>query len=211
VSKARDITGQRYGRLVAIRRAESLNGKTRWECQCDCGNKCTVETWLLTSEKTKSCGCLRQETARQNGKRGTTHGMTGSRIWRIWQGMKQRCMHHPCYENVSVCEEWLDFEGFYEWALTSGYSDELTIDRIDVNGNYAPDNCRWATYKQQENNRTNNVFITIDGQRKPVTEWAALSGIASATLKWRVNNGWPESDLLIPANLNNANLRRNEK
>lgn len=208
--KVKDISNQRYGRLVAIRRADSKNGKTRWECQCDCGNTCVIHLSSLTGGRTKSCGCVHKETARQNGKKGTTHGMTGSRIWRIWQGMKRRCRDNPHYETVSVCEEWQSFEGFYEWAMANGYADTLTIDRIDNDGNYEPSNCRWATYKQQENNRRNTMFITIDGQKKPVSEWAALSGIASGTLKQRVKNNWPESDLLIPANLNNAKIRRDK-
>lgn len=212
-----DLTGKRFGMLTVLTRADNTpGGKTRWDCVCDCGDYATVRGEDIRSGKIKSCGCLRKKTAAAQGKTNTSHGGTGTRLYAEWNGMRGRCENSNGlpYSNyggrgIVVCDEWRDsFEAFREWALANGYRDDLTLDRKDTNGPYSPDNCRWATMKEQQNNRRNNRLITHDGKTQTIAQWADQTGIAAATISWRLQAGWPASDLFIPARLNNARIRK---
>jgi hypothetical protein len=150
-----NLVGQRFGRLTVIERVEnSPRGEPMWMCICDCGNRRIVYGQNLRAGRVKSCGCLSRETA-------TIHGQNKTRLHRIYVGMKQRCYnqkyhHYKDYggRGITICAEWLDdFRVFYEWSMENGYSDELSIDRIDNSKGYSPDNCRWVTMKVQANNR----------------------------------------------------------
>jgi hypothetical protein len=156
------LEGKQFGKLTVIKRSGSdATGKnTIWECKCECGNTTFVPTCHLTSKHTQSCGCLKKETV-NDGQFKKIHGQSHTRLYNIWGGMKDRCSNpknkrYNIYggKGVYVCEEWkISFKAFYEWAIANGYRDNLTIDRINSDGNYEPSNCRWATYSEQNKNR----------------------------------------------------------
>ena len=198
MSKRIDLTGQKFERLKVIRYAGTKKGCALWECQCKCGKKIITKGKYLRNGDTKSCGCLIKELAIERMKqRNTTHGMRNTRLYAIWHGMKQRTLEqtNKAYENyggrgIEICEEWKNFEKFKQWALKNGYEDGLTIDREDNNGDYCPENCRWATYKTQANNRSNNVLIEYNGETKTVSQWAEEKGIRNDTLRLRLKRRW---------------------
>jgi hypothetical protein len=163
----------------------------------------------LTGGKIKSCGCLRKEIAAKSGQTNAVHGLTKTRIWNIWSGMKRRCVSNPNYRSVTVCQEWMDFRKFYSWSMENGYSDYLTLDRIDVYGNYTPDNCRWATHRDQENNRRNNHFLEICGCKKTISEWSDAVGVNAATISYRIKHQWPMDQIFTPPN--NKKTREGDK
>ena len=151
--------GMNFGRLTAIRESgKDKHGHSLWLFQCECGTEKEISRYLAVSGKTRSCGCLNEE-RRKTGDNRRTHGMNGTRLNRIWKAMRARCnapegsKNHKWYGSVSVCAEWSDFSVFCKWALANGYRDDLSIDRIDPYGNYEPSNCRWATAKEQANNK----------------------------------------------------------
>lgn len=197
MSKVNDLTEKKFNRLTVIERAENNKyNRATWLCKCDCGNMIIVSGNALLKSNTKSCGCLRSETVRKS--KNKIHGMTDTRIFHCWSAMKDRCTNerHKAYKNyggrgIRVCDEWLhDFQTFYEWAMENGYSDELSIDRIDNDGNYEPSNCRWITYKEQQNNKRTNHYLEYDGEVKTIAQWAEIVGIKRKVLTQRINNGW---------------------
>jgi hypothetical protein len=176
VSEAEISVGDRFERLVVIELGHhNSDGRKAAKCRCLCGKERIVILKHLRSGNTKSCGCLQRDKA---GKRWRTHGMTGSRLHVVWKGMRGRCERptFKAYRNyggrgIKVCREWHTFRNFYDWAMANGYRQGLTIERIDNDGNYEPDNCRWATRKEQIKNRRNTKFLTAFGETKPMTEW----------------------------------------
>ncbi len=182
---AKDLSQQRFGRLVAIRRISSKNKRATWLCRCDCGNSVEIRSSELLRGTTVSCGCYGRERSKQRfeaylittGK--IVHGGSRTRLYGVWKGMKHRCYiptdhNYPNYggRGITVCDEWQTFPPFREWAMANGYNPDApkgacTIDRIDVNGNYEPSNCRWTDAKTQNNNRR-KPKSTLKKNRKPV-------------------------------------------
>lgn len=194
--KCINLIGQKFNRLLVIERAEnSKDGSSRWKCKCDCGNTIIVSRTHLIHNHTKSCGCLNHDTLKR-----MTHNKSDTRLYSIYYKMKSRCYNtkQKGYKNyggrgIKVCKEWLDkengFMNFYNWAMNNGYKDNLTIDRIDVNGNYEPNNCRWATIKEQANNKRNNRYLTYNGEKHTIQEWTKIIGISRATIENRIELG----------------------
>lgn len=217
MGKLDDLTGKRFGRLVVLNREGTTDNRhTIWHCKCDCGNECTALATNLKRGLVKSCGCLKKEITRN---RAMIHGMTGTRLHRIWKLMHRRCYNlsdpkYPQYggRGIHICEEWkTDFLAFYYWSTTNGYADNLSIDRIDVNGPYSPDNCRWATNRIQSNNRTTNVILEYHGIVHTAEEWACITGIPGNTIRARIERGWSvEQAITIRPNYRNRVKRKKE-
>ena len=188
------LIGERFGKLV-VKSIYSNGRRNVCVCLCDCGNTKTIRKDHLTSEKIISCGCYHASII---GERSKTHGMSKTRLYRIWKGMRNRCYneHIPGYEHwggrgIVVCDEWQTFEPFYEWAVANGYNDGLSIDRIDNNGNYEPSNCRWATPEEQAKNRNSNAMITYEGTTKHISVWdREIGSKKSGRVRARLNAGW---------------------
>lgn len=177
--------------LVVHKYATTKNKRALWSCVCDCGRTVLVRSSCLTRGYTTSCGCRRRAVASENFK---THGAANTRLWYIWRNMRQRCSSpktkaykHYGARGIKVCDEWQEFIPFRDWALANGYRDDLTIDRIDVNGDYCPKNCRWVDVKTQANNRTNNRLIEYKGQTKTLVQWCETLGLNKNTVCTRLN------------------------
>ena len=198
-----DLIGKRFNMLTVIDRV-NVNGKPMCKCVCDCGNVVNIRMTHL-NEGQISCGCYANKML---GDRKRKHGHRSSRLYSVWRSMKARCgnPNHKSYNNyggrgIKVCDEWVsDFGLFYEWAMKNGYDEcadfsECTIDRINTNGNYEPDNCRFTTMKKQCNNRRNTVFISFNDEIHSISEWAEITGIKYSTLYYRLKHGCSLEDV----------------
>lgn len=204
-----DLTGQTFERLTVIKRVDdyiSPSGyhSVQWLCKCKCGNNTIVTSENLKSGNTKSCGCYSKESLIE---RNTSHNASNTRLYHVWSSMKDRCSNpnnkkYMDYggRGIAVCDEWANnFELFANWAYNNGYIEfvsrgECTLDRIDVNGNYCEDNCRWVTQKTQSNNKRNNHYITYKNETHTVTEWNEILGYKKGVLSRRLFNGWSIED-----------------
>ena len=204
-----DITGQQFGRLTAIKQVGyNNNNGAKWLCKCVCGNTIVTYSSALRRGVSKSCGCLNQELRLSRKK----HGMHKTKLYSAWSHMKQRCFNPKCksYENyggrgITVCKEWTDsFEAFRDWAFDNGYSEELTLDRIDNNGNYTPDNCRWASMAVQERNKRNNHYVTFNGEMMTMSECARKAGVSRNSLNHRIQRKNMTADEAVADILANA-------
>lgn len=204
-SKFTDLTNRIFGKLTGIKPVEKThNGHYKWLCQCDCGNQTIVFASNVLRGLTTSCGCASSELA---SARWTTHGLTknNKKLVHVWHTMISRCTN-PKYKffstyggrGIKVCERWLrGFEFFYE-DMGSSYKEGLTIDRIEVNGNYEKSNCRWITQKEQNRNKRNSNPIEINGQKKLACQWEEETGIPAITIVYRSKNKWSDEMILSP-------------
>lgn len=193
--KLLDLSGRRYGKLTVLdehetRRHPSGTTSVYWKCRCDCGTVKYVCAKSLRNGDSVSCGCTQHMQPRRKGTGPNGKSLRKMRLYNIWNGMKQRCRVRKNYRNVKICKEWQSFTAFYEWAMANGYRDDLSIDRIDNNGNYEPSNCRWATTVQQANNTSQNHLVTIDGITHTAMEWTRILKIPYRSFVRRLDNGW---------------------
>lgn len=193
-----DIKGMRFGKIVVIQYV----GNAKWECVCDCGNKIIIDGHSLRRGATKSCGCYKAE---RIGNFARKHGQKQSRLYQIWSDIKKRCNNPNCKcynryggRGIHVCPEWENhFENFEQWANANGYSDILTIDRIDNNADYTPQNCRWVNRKEQAKNRNTSIMITHNGKTQTLTDWCIELNMKYSTVYSRIyRDGWDIEEAL---------------
>lgn len=199
-----DLTGKRFGRLTVLSFSHKSGKRVCWLCQCDCGETKVAKAICLTQGATRSCGCLRRE---QTVKRFRTHGHTKGRKktpeYKAWLEMRRRCLvknkhnsHRYSERGILVCQRWLDsFEAFLA-DMGKRPSCSHSIDRIDNDGNYEPENCRWATKRQQSRNQRTNHLVSYQGLTLTLSEWSERTGIKTSTIRERLRRGWPEGDAL---------------
>lgn len=198
---AKDLTGMKFNKLTGVRKVYVRKSKWIWLWLCDCGNEKEIVGTEVTQGKTKSCGCEKYRQGGDTSINGKRH-----QLYSIYYGMRTRCndLNAPEYHNyggrgIKICEEWLDnYKNFKVWAIHNGYDDNLTLERRDVNGNYSPDNCTWATIKEQNNNKRNTIFVEINGVVKSLSEWADETGINHTSLFYRYNKGDRDEYLIRP-------------
>lgn len=192
-----DLTGKRFGRLTVkeLNEISTFLGVTSitWKCICDCGKEIIVSKNSLLDGSARSCGCLKKLKRYGSGLPKTIN----KKLYGVWVNINQRCLNpknkdYKYYgaRGIKVCDEWIaDFENFYNWSISNGYKENkhLSIDRIDVNGNYEPSNCKWIPLKEQSKNRRNNVLITYKGETHCISEWARITGLSNKTIRYRLN------------------------
>lgn len=217
MTKPINLVGEKYGRLTVLHRHENNDkyGYVQWMCQCSCGKFIVVNSNNLRTGHTKSCGCYNTEKRKENLPDNATHHLSRTRLYRIWTGMMSRCYRpsHKSYSDygargIRVCDEWQKPDNFFVWAKKSGYADNLSMDRIEVDGPYCPENCRWATNNEQALNRQNTVFINTEDGLVPLKELAKKKGIPYATVFWRLKNGFSEDRLFEPVDPHKPYERR---
>ena len=204
-----DLVGQKFGRLTVIKSIGSKNQQHIWLCKCECGKETISNTNRLKSGWKRSCGCIQKEQLAKRNKENAKHGLNNHPLHGVWHNMKDRCYRELCSEyqryggrGITVCDEWLhDFQSFYDWAITHGYTKGLTIDRIDNDGNYEPNNCRWATQKEQQNNRSTNHHLTYNGKTMTISEWADELSVPAYMIRNRVKKGMPIEKILYKGDL----------
>lgn len=203
-----DLTGKKFGELTVIERAANNNNKTMWLCQCSCGNKKIVWGESIKKGSVVSCGCIGKKHRLESR---TTHGMSHTKLDNMYYNMKMRCYNKndDFYKDygargIKICDEWLnDRTKFFEWAKNNGYSKSLTIDRINVNGNYEPSNCRFVNAKQQARNRRSNHILEYNGESHTIVEWSEILNVPYSRLMTRINRGWSIEKALTTGKMKN--------
>ena len=201
LGRYKDLSGMRFGRLVVVcdTGERSKSKKVLWFCRCDCGQSLVTEAQNLIIGDTRSCGCLKTDKI-------TTHKMTKTRLYRRWADMLSRCRnpnlknyHNYGGRGIEVCDEWQEYEAFAEWSLANGYRGDLIIDRINVDGNYEPGNCRWTTRKVSDNNRRDSIRVNINGRAYTPKELSKIAKVTHQTMLERIRRGESGESLLLPS------------
>lgn len=198
-----DITGQVFGRLTVLERDCFANGKTRWLCRCECGQSTVVIGQLLRNGKTRSCGCLRADRAAETAtKHGGYAGRKPTRTMRIWKNMIQRTSNPNCPmyaryggAGINVCEAWQTFQGFV--ADMGEAPEKLTLERIDNSKGYSPGNCKWATYAEQNRNKSNSKMLTLNGKTQAAVDWMKELNLTHDQIYKRIRRGWSDEEVLL--------------
>lgn len=210
--KYEDRIGKKFGRLTILS-YNPKNHRGRYVCQCECGKIKEVDSSQLVSGRIRSCGCLARELTSQRSignKYSSKHQKNKTRLYQIWLDMKQRCYNpkqkvYKWYgaKGIKICDEWLDsYTTFEKWCLENGYSETLTIDRINSKGNYEPNNCRWVDTKTQARNKKSTILITHNGKTQCLKDWCIELNKNYPTIVNRIHNGWqPKAALLVPKNI----------
>jgi len=205
--KSKVNKGDKYNKLTIIKEVERRYNKRCFLCECVCGNKTLVVLSNLRSGHTKSCGCFIKEFNRETK---TKHGYAGrkfkARIYEIWTSMKKRCLNKKAFaykyyggREVGICDEWLSFKPFLNWAMHNGYQNDLTLERKNCNGDYCPENCTWIPLSEQNNNTRANRFLTFNNKTLTLRDWAKKTNLNYQTLHTRLRNGWSvEKSLITP-------------
>lgn len=202
MGKIVDLTGKKIGKLTVIKYVgQDKHNNARWLCQCECGNEVEISGTRLNCNKVKSCGCSISERASKGIH--IIHNLTHTRLYNVWNGIKNRCYNknnnrYNIYgaRGIKVCNEWQEFQPFYDWAMANGYNPnakrgECTIDRIDVNSDYCPENCRWVDSTLQAQNRKTTRNITINNETHCIKEWCKIKNINYQCVMRRINGyGW---------------------
>lgn len=201
-----DISGQTFGRLKVIKYTRRKNSYTMFLCKCECGNEKEVSSHHLKRGNTISCGCYQKEKNHEK-----KHGETGTKIYGLWSSIKQRCYNpkNQAFDNyggrgIKMCDEWQDFISFKKWLMKSGYKEGLTLERLDFNSDYTPENCTFIPLEQQTKNTRRNLFIEYNGKKMIMSDWAIETGINYRTLLSRYRSGIRPPELFSP-------LKRNKK
>ncbi len=207
-SDFKNILGHRFGKLTVIELVTSKGTKNHmWHCRCDCGGSAVVQGGALGSGLSNSCGCLQIQVA-------TKHGMERTLTYNCWGQMKSRCLNprHKSYPDyggrgIGVCQRWLDFINFY--ADMGEKPEGASLDRIDNNSGYSPENCRWADAKTQGNNKRNNRMLTIGDRTQTLKQWSLESSISEYTIRSRIRMGWePIKAITIPSDKRRSTKRK---
>lgn len=197
--KFENLVGQKFGKLVVLEKIAQAKGHAKYKCLCECGKENIVNSQNLKRGKTKSCGCGEVKNRENNWKKITKHGLSDHPLYITWNGMKARCYNqnsekYPVYgaRGIIVCDEWKDnFEAFYNWAIKNGWEEGLTIDRRDNDGIYEPNNCRFADDEIQSNNKSTSVYITFNGEKKTIAQWAKHFNMPQYLIGQRLRRNWP--------------------
>lgn len=194
------MIGKKFGQLTILEELPERKRREKvYKCQCECGAITYVIGSSLRNGNTKSCGCL----SKLNHHR--THDKTNTRLYRIYNNMKERCYNKQYQQykdwgarGITICDEWLnDFMLFYDWAISNGYNDNLSIDRVDNSKGYSPDNCRWVTSKEQNRNKRSNIYLTYNGQTKLMVKWAEELAVPYGRLQNRYYRNWSAKEILF--------------
>lgn len=201
--KTINLEGYKYNLLKVLSftgNAHSKRGKI-YLCECKCGNRLELPTAYIRKGSPYSCGCEKRTRKDKGTRRGNR--LNDERLYRTWKRMRMRCNNPNFHQSkdygdrgIKVCEEWSDYLNFKKWALCNGYSEKLSIDRIDNNGDYSPQNCRWATSEQQSNNQRSNVLLTYKGETKTAAQWAKEIGITKSSMYHRLHRGWTVEEII---------------
>lgn len=198
-----NMVGQKHNRLTVISFHHVSNNGAHWVCHCECGKETIVHGKALRYGNTKSCGCYAIEARSMSGKRNRTHGFSNTKIYDVYKQMLGRCekpyhKDYPMYggRGITVCKEWHDIAEFMQWKDISGYKEGLTIERMDSNAGYSPNNCCWIPMPEQGRNTRRVYYVEYSGERLSISDWARKTGISVTTLIQRKNKGWSPERML---------------